>query len=74
MSRSSNSDLFPTETFSSYLSLTSLQRNQVPEWSSHYINYKALKKLIKQLSLDRLDKNQEPAKSIDESEFASMWK
>ena len=24
-----------------------LPRNQVPEWSSSYINYKALKKLIK---------------------------
>ena len=24
-----------------------LPRNQVPEWASHYINYKALKKLIK---------------------------
>ena len=24
-----------------------LARNQVPEWSSSYINYKALKKLIK---------------------------
>lgn len=24
-----------------------LPRNQVPEWSSNYINYKALKKLIK---------------------------
>lgn len=24
-----------------------LARNQVPEWSSAYINYKALKKLIK---------------------------
>ena len=25
----------------------SLPRNQVPEWASSYINYKALKKLIK---------------------------
>jgi hypothetical protein len=25
----------------------SLARNQVPEWSSSYINYKGLKKLIK---------------------------
>ena len=24
-----------------------LPRNQVPEWASHYINYKGLKKLIK---------------------------
>ena len=24
-----------------------LPRNQVPEWSTEYINYKALKKLIK---------------------------
>ena len=24
-----------------------LPRNQVPEWSSHYIKYKSLKKLIK---------------------------
>jgi len=24
-----------------------LPRNQVPEWSLHYINYKGLKKLIK---------------------------
>jgi len=24
-----------------------LPRNQVPEWSIHYINYKGLKKLIK---------------------------
>lgn len=24
-----------------------LQRNQVPEWSSDYINYKGIKKLIK---------------------------
>jgi SPX domain protein involved in polyphosphate accumulation len=27
--------------------LRSLPRNQVPEWSSAYINYKGLKKLIK---------------------------
>lgn len=27
--------------------LTSLPRNQVPEWSSAYIDYKGLKKLIK---------------------------
>ena len=25
----------------------SLARNQVPEWSSSYINYKGLKKLVK---------------------------
>lgn len=24
-----------------------LARNQVPEWASHYINYKGLKKLVK---------------------------
>lgn len=24
-----------------------LPRNQVPEWASHYINYKGLKKLVK---------------------------
>jgi glycerophosphodiester phosphodiesterase len=27
-----------------------LPRNQVPEWASHYINYKGLKKLIKAAS------------------------
>lgn len=27
-----------------------LQRNQVPEWASSYINYKSLKKLIKTVS------------------------
>lgn len=26
---------------------SNLPRNQVPEWASNYINYKALKKLIK---------------------------
>lgn len=26
---------------------SNLSRNQVPEWASNYINYKALKKLIK---------------------------
>jgi len=29
----------------------SLHRNQVPEWSSSYINYKGLKKLIKTAAL-----------------------
>lgn len=29
-----------------------LPRNQVPEWSSEYINYKGLKKLIKSASED----------------------
>ena len=27
-----------------------LPRNQVPEWATHYIKYKALKKLIKSAS------------------------
>ena len=27
-----------------------LPRNQVPEWSTHYINYKGLKKLIKSIA------------------------
>ncbi|KAI9894892.1 MAG: Glycerophosphocholine phosphodiesterase [Vezdaea aestivalis] len=30
-----------------------LQRNQVPEWASNYINYKALKKLIKVAEITR---------------------
>ena len=30
-----------------------LPRNQVPEWASAYINYKALKKLIKAASIAR---------------------
>lgn len=29
-----------------------LPRNQVPEWASNYINYKGLKKLIKNAALD----------------------
>ena len=29
-----------------------LPRNQVPEWSAEYINYKGLKKLIKSASED----------------------
>lgn len=29
-----------------------LPRNQVPEWSANYINYKKLKKLIKDASTD----------------------
>ena len=30
-----------------------LPRNQVPEWASHYINYKGLKKLIRSASEQR---------------------
>lgn len=30
---------------------SNLPRNQVPEWSSEYINYKGLKKLIKSAAL-----------------------
>ena len=29
-----------------------LPRNQVPEWASHYIKYKALKKLVKAAAED----------------------
>lgn len=29
-----------------------LPRNQVPEWASHYIKYKALKKLVKSAAED----------------------
>jgi hypothetical protein len=36
-----------------------LPRNQVPEWSSNYINYKGLKKLIKSAA-SALKDGQEP--------------
>jgi hypothetical protein len=35
--------------------LVSLPRNQVPEWSSAYINYKGLKKLIKHAAANPAD-------------------
>lgn len=54
-------------------SLTSLQRNQVPEWSAHYLNYKALKKLIKQISQHREEEaTGGDLKPVDESELARM--
>lgn len=37
-------------TYTDRLILTSLPRNQVPEWSTAYINYKGLKKIIKAAS------------------------
>ncbi len=42
-----------THVLNNCISLTnehSLPRNQVPEWAGSYINYKALKKLVKALS------------------------
>ncbi|CAN6613069.1 glycerophosphocholine phosphodiesterase Gde1p [Trichomonascus vanleenenianus] len=33
-----------------------LTRNQVPEWSSHYLDYKQLKKIIKQVNCQRLSR------------------
>jgi len=36
-----------------------LPRNQVPDWLSHYINYKGLKKLIKSAAL-AIKNGQEP--------------
>lgn len=37
-----------------------LPRNQVPEWASQYINYKTLKKLIKNAQEDAERVEQEP--------------
>lgn len=41
-----------------------LPRNEVPEWSSEYINYKGLKKLIKSAS--------DGVKDGEEADLASM--
>ena len=42
-----------------------LQRNQVPEWADEYINYKALKKIIKSASLQ--------AKSGGDTDLAGLF-
>ena len=49
-----------------------LPRNQVPEWASHYINYKALKKLIK--TAGQTAKDGEPVDTAGmASSLRSMW-
>lgn len=49
-----------------------LPRNVVPEWSSSYIRYKSLKKLIKSLA-ERVKAGHEADLAGEPSDYCAFW-